>query len=324
MGFSTFFQDHLRTHSDVKAFSCGICEKTFKHPSGLYLHTREIHSAIKPFVCPHPNCNGLAFKRKQRLQIHLANIHGAPKKYPCPVCFKGYNTKRLMQDHYRSVHSKETPWACRFCTKCFSWKQSWVDHEKKHKHGRIYVCEKCGRGFFQKVGLRKHLCGSKRRIGGGRRPVYQEESHSFKSTNMNLRHHVGRNQSEGTKGKSARIERKSTQKSQTGQIFSCHVCYAIFATGSSFKQHMKSHDTNNVNTCTVCQQSFTSPAVLREHLQSHREGTKLERVTNPATRVRKRKWAAPVKKEFACNRCRSSFMLESTLIKHRKIHFTAA
>ena len=131
----------MRIHSGEKPFSCDICLRGFVQASGLRVHMRDQHTTIRQFVCPHPQCQGLAYKRKHRLQVHLADIHGAPRKYPCMKCNRGYNCKRLLEDHIRSVHSKETPWTCSYCGKSYSrsvkWKNAqklYVKVNKKHGH----------------------------------------------------------------------------------------------------------------------------------------------------------------------------------------------
>ncbi len=195
----------------------------------------------------------------------------------------------------------------------------WRDHEKKHSNGRTHVCEKCGRSFYEKVGLRKHKCGIARE--GGKPSVEQWG-----------------------------IEQGSFSKVTSGQrLFSCYQCSSSFSSRSNLNSHMRLHSPDNPNVCNKCDKIFLCAAYLNKHLRVHHEGKAREKRSGDElprkkehlsqnlvarhhlklgtvkwNRCRKRKWAAPEKKEFHCVKCRSSFMLRNTLMKHVVTHHASA
>ena len=83
---SSTLKTHLRTHSNVKEFTCSIC--------------------------------GKGFHQKGNLRNHVL-IHTGEKPYECSVCKKSFNKLSNLKFHMHS-HTDQKPYRCRYCKQSFS------------------------------------------------------------------------------------------------------------------------------------------------------------------------------------------------------------
>lgn len=65
--FSSGLEEHIRLHTESKAFECNLCKKVFSNRGNLNQHYR-IHTGEKPFSC---KLCPKAFTRKSSLDLHM-------------------------------------------------------------------------------------------------------------------------------------------------------------------------------------------------------------------------------------------------------------
>lgn len=161
--------DHKkRTHSDVKAFRCELCPKTFCLPGQLRKH-RSFHE--RKFACEH--C-GKRFPNRQSLEAHTVRIHRPADERPfkCKLCPRSYFERHKLEDH-ANTHTGQRPHSCKYCPESFFTYHQRLGHEKQHEGGaggvalakrerRKYsyermTCPRCGKSCANEAKLNLHL-----------------------------------------------------------------------------------------------------------------------------------------------------------------------
>ncbi|KAL9696084.1 hypothetical protein quinque_015369 [Culex quinquefasciatus] len=126
-------QNHLKRHTDVKAFPCLYCNQKFTANSNLNAHIRNVHSESKNHVCPH--CE-LRFAGKDHLIKHIRSRHEKDRAFACSECSKSYFQKSHLNDHVAAVHSGYKAFSCEQCGASYSGKGSLRRHvAKAHSKG---------------------------------------------------------------------------------------------------------------------------------------------------------------------------------------------
>ncbi|CAG2109241.1 unnamed protein product [Medioppia subpectinata] len=158
---NTQLNAHSVIHSDIYAFKCNECEKTFKTLSGLNCH-QKLHGNENNFKCRYEGCNQF-FRNTLQLRRHKIVVHNAHQEvYACewPACDYRSTCKQLVDIH-RRLHTGERPFECRWpaCGKRFRIRKGRTDHERIHSNTKNFVCHwpGCGYRCVQSSNLTKHM-----------------------------------------------------------------------------------------------------------------------------------------------------------------------
>lgn len=147
----------LKSHIDSAhlgiSYECDICHSVFTSKTGLYNHSRTVHSDLRPFICQ--EC-GEAFKRKKNLDTHIDNKHSTVI-YSCTKCDKVFKSK-LSLDYHLKTHDIENQFPCEVCGRRFITRTKLKMHMNTHTGETPYKCpgQGCMKAFHSSDQLSHH------------------------------------------------------------------------------------------------------------------------------------------------------------------------
>ncbi|KAG5898222.1 hypothetical protein JTB14_005599 [Gonioctena quinquepunctata] len=105
--------EHIKTHSDVRSFSCDVCDYKGKSKQQLNRHTT-IHRDTKKYHCS--QCSFSA-RNSMHLRRHI-RIHTGAKPFSCPHCAYRCNNLENLRKHVLSTnkHPGKCIYECKFCS----------------------------------------------------------------------------------------------------------------------------------------------------------------------------------------------------------------
>ncbi|XP_078499111.1 zinc finger and BTB domain-containing protein 48 [Lissotriton helveticus] len=272
-----FRKDNLLEHEarncvnkSDKAFTCTICQDTFKRRSELQIHVVS-HTGEMPYKCS--NCSQQFMKKKDH-QSHMIKMHGAPKPHACSTCSKCFLTRTELRLHEAFKHRGEKLFVCEECAHRASSRNGLQMHVKsKHRNERPHVCEFCHRAFTQKANLNMHL-----RTHTGEKPfqchLCGKTFRTQASLDKHNRTHTGErpfscefcDQRFTEKGP---LQRHVASRHQEGRPHFCQICGKTFKAIEQLRVHVRRHKGMRKFECTECGYKFTRQAHLRRHMEIH-------------------------------------------------------
>lgn len=219
--FSTFdaLNNHLQLPDSCQKplVLCPICNKTFASISNRNTHLNT-HKEKLRHACT--EC-GKEFSTAIALQVHLEYFHteyfdATPSGFSCKLCAEVGRTKQAILQHINKNHLHVTTFLCDKCGKCFWNKSSLKAHVSIHSDVKAFMCQICSKAFKLKSSLRAHI----RTHSQERKFVCDECGKTFKK-HFTLTEH---------------------KKVHAGFFpFLCNVCNKAFVSKSSCNAHVKNH-----------------------------------------------------------------------------------
>jgi len=210
------------------------------------------------------------------------------------VCRRGFANERLLQRHVKYRHDPPKHWLkCDACDRKFRFQSEL----KKHSlvHGNVedgsYVCEVCGRGFSERLGLVGHMRSHAQK--GTYECRYCRKV--FERTDARAEHekvHVD----DGEK-----LQNPDPSASAADSVFVCFVCGKGFTAFRSLKRHVRYiHDPpKQWYKCDQCDKQYRFPSYLKAHLLVH---------------------ASHDARPHVCSVCNQGFVHRYSLLEHMRCH----
>jgi len=235
---------HAKLHSDPKHI-CDIdgCGKKFYSGANLKAHVEVIH--LKKKDCPCDVC-GKLFHSNSTMRAHRS-CHFF-EKMECNECGTSFKTKKSLKSHMRSKHSEDS-FICYICQKEMANDFTLKSHIKRvHKKEKKFMCNKCGKEFFDKQAFENH--SKFHEPSTGSECIQCEICNTVLKHHKSYRHHMTFKHGEGNNRKHV-----------------CHLCGKAFMFSYHLNRHMELHKRGGF-LCPICSKGFPSEAKLNTHFSA--------------------------------------------------------
>ncbi|KTG32654.1 hypothetical protein cypCar_00018322 [Cyprinus carpio] len=256
---------------------CDMCNKTFKHSSGLLYHKRTEHFEERPYACE--EC-GAKFAATSSLKNHM-RLHTGEKPFHCKHCDMSFSVAAALSYHTKKKHAEGKMYCCQYCSASFAQSIELTRHVRTHTGDKPYVCRECGKGFKQANGLSVHLQNFHNITEAH---DCQKCRVSFSSLDE-LRQHI--------------------QEVHPKELHQCPECSKIFNSEANLEKHMNIHDGNKPYSCKTCKKAYQTLSGLWYH----------NRTAHPESASAQGNKA--IKSLLQCDKCDKTFNNRNSLLKHQ-------
>ncbi|XP_052255447.1 zinc finger protein 236-like [Dreissena polymorpha] len=125
------YDEHRKAvHTDERAFSCDICNKSYKSERVLKIH-RLRHAPAQEMcvIC------GKRFRLRAEVKHHMRR-HNNDRRIQCDSCDKVFYRNSELKNHQR-IHTGEKPFKCPYCSYACTIKGNLDKHMKVHLNGKV-------------------------------------------------------------------------------------------------------------------------------------------------------------------------------------------
>ena len=230
------------------------------------------------------------------------------KKFKCThedCTFKTNNVNSL-PNHIKHMHPTDPtqhPFSCQKCDKTFPYASSLSQHvEKVHLKLKSYVCEKCGKGFNNKVEFVNHQAQPSCNFLTSSDTTYTCDKceDTFNNVKGYIRHHEVMHgdfpanietgpvhlcdecpkiylKQRTLEIHKRRVHRGTLPARQSRKTYACPLCNKTFTSGNNMEEHIKvKHENNTPEQCDECNRSFGTPHALKTHKYNMHRRSKCE------------------------------------------------
>ncbi|KAK3610138.1 hypothetical protein CHS0354_039918 [Potamilus streckersoni] len=149
----------IRTHMRREHFSkllhvCPQCGEGFSDSRSFQQHKKS-HPELKHFRCDHCDFTGTS-----SLMYHKHLItHDASRTYSCRTCSESFTDPFIYTAHLKrhKLDSSFDSYICCFCGTVLAKYEQFVRHEHSHVQGKVHTCSVCQKGFKWKSNLKQHM-----------------------------------------------------------------------------------------------------------------------------------------------------------------------
>lgn len=284
----TLLEKHQLVHGVSlleESFICFHCMKSFSSRKGLQAHKQRQHIS-------------------KQMEEHIKPIERSRERQPSE---QPDNVRRSSRPSRAPERHVVPHYSCSKCERMYSDQSALENHEKSHLGKPTLKCNHCGKKFYSKDFLEKHIQNAHIYRPRNRNRLLQcnvcgktceNRSHLF----SHMRGHKSTVHLCEVCGKVVSLNaypahKRSHLNTDSEEVFQCDCCQKKFNNKISLRTHKNSYHGPLKYTCEVCGKQFTTMALMKHHQHVHSG-----------------------KRDHVCPVCGRAFTLKITLKSHMRIH----